>query len=128
MAEEMFGDILPVKACGVMLWLALWDRIVFWRGAEKVLYSLIDEPELLHRLMTKLVDIENDYIDQLEAQNLLYTGPGAVCHCMETYVDEPYQPGFDPSIYAPATAGYRARRRSSRRFRQRCTTSSKSSI
>ena len=84
MAEEMFGDILPVKACGVMLWLALWDRIVFWRGAEKVLYSLIDEPELLHRLMTKLVDIENDYIDQLEAQNLLYTGPGAVCHYMET--------------------------------------------
>ena len=77
MAEEMFGDILPVKVCGSLLWLALWDRIVFWRGAEKVLYSLIDEPELLHRLMAKLVDIENDYIDQLEAQNLLYTGPGA---------------------------------------------------
>ena len=38
----MFGDILPVKACGSLLWLALWDRIVFWRGAEKVLYSLID--------------------------------------------------------------------------------------
>ena len=96
MAEEMFGDILPVKVCGSLLWLALWDRIVFWRGAEKVLYSLIDEPELLHRLMTKLVDIEHNYIDQLEAQNLLFCGPGAVCHCMETYVDEPYQPGFDP--------------------------------
>ena len=96
LAEEMFGDILPVKACGSLLWLALWDRIVFWRGAENVLYSLIDEPELLHKLMKKLVDIEMDLIDQMEAQNLLYAGPGAVCHCMETYLDEPYQPDFDP--------------------------------
>lgn len=86
--EELMGDIIDIRPMGKMLWNAIWDRIVFWRGAEPVLYDLIDNPDLLHATMKKLVDIEMDYIDQLERENLLAAGPGCRCHCTETYTDE----------------------------------------
>ena len=94
-AEEYFGDVLPVQLTGRELWMAIWDRIVFWRGAEVVLYDLIDRPEFLHKLMQKMVSIEMASIDQYEAQNLLQSR-GAHCHCLETYCDELPKPGFDP--------------------------------
>lgn len=93
-AEEYLGDILPVRLTGTLLWEALWDRIVFSRGAEPVLYDLIDRPEFLHALMKKLVDIEMKTIDQYEEQNLL-EADGAFCHCLETYCSELPKPGFD---------------------------------
>ena len=93
-AEELVGDILPVHLSGSMLWLAVWDRIVFWRGVEPALYSLADDPDYVHKLMAKLAAIESDRIDQLEAQNLLDAGPSS-CHCKETYLDEPLPDGFD---------------------------------
>ena len=86
--EELIGDIMEVRPTGIMLWAALWDRITFWKGAESCLYAVIDEPEFVHHLMRRMVDIEMDAIDQLEAQQLLAAGPGTKCHCVETYVDE----------------------------------------
>lgn len=94
--EEYFGDILPVKLAGGLMWEALWDRIVFWRGAETVLYDLIDRPEFLHDIMKKLVDIELDTIDQLEEQNL-FESEGSMCHCVETYCNDLPKPGYDPN-------------------------------
>ena len=94
-AEAFFGDILPVKLVGGLCWVALWDRIVFWRGAETVLWDLIDRPEFLHDLMKKLVDIEMGVIDQMEALSL-FESNGAFCHCQETWCDELPKPGFDP--------------------------------
>lgn len=95
-AEEYFGDILPVRLTGTLLWEALWDRIVFWRGAEPVLYDLVDRPEFLHDLMTKLCDIEMKTIDLYEQQNL-FEAEGAYCHCLETYCDELPAAGYDPA-------------------------------
>ena len=86
--EEVIGDILEVRPTGTMLWAAVWDRITFWKGAESCLYAVIDEPEFVHRMMKRFLEIEMDAIDQLEAQNLLAAGPGTKCHCVETYVDE----------------------------------------
>lgn len=93
-AESILGDILPIHLSGLMIWLAIWDRIVFWKGASASLYALVDEPDFVHKLLTKLVAIESDRIDQLEAQNLLDAGP-SLCHCKETYLDEPLPDGFD---------------------------------
>ena len=86
--EDVIGDILEVRPTGTMIWAAVWDRITFWKGAEACLYAVIDEPEFVHKMMRRLVDIEMDAIDQLEAQNLLAAGPGTKCHCVETYTDE----------------------------------------
>ena len=87
-AEEVIGDILEVRPTGTVLWAAVWDRITFWKGAESCLYAVIDEPEFVHAMMKRFLEIEMDAIDQLEAQNLLAAGPGVRCHCVETYVDE----------------------------------------
>ena len=58
LANEMFGDIIPIELIGVSIWAAVWDRIVFWRGATNVLYDLVDRPEFLHSLMKKIMSIE----------------------------------------------------------------------
>lgn len=94
-AEEYFGDILPVRLTGTLLWEALWDRIVFWRGAETILYDLYDRPEFLHSLMGKLCEFEMAAIDQYEGQNLL-EGEGGFCHCIETWCNDLPKAGFDP--------------------------------
>ena len=86
--EEVIGDILEVRPTGTVIWAAVWDRITFWKGAESCLYAVIDEPEFVHAMMKRFLEIEMDAIDQLEAQNLLAAGPGIRCHCVETYVDE----------------------------------------
>ena len=86
--EDVIGDILEVRPTGVMIWAAVWDRITFWKGAEACLYAVIDEPEFVHALMKRMLEIETDAIDQMEAQHLLAAGPGTKCHCVETYVDE----------------------------------------
>jgi len=93
--EEYFGDILPVRLTGTLRWESPWDSLVFWRGAEAVLYDLMDRPEFLHAIMQKLVRFEMAAIDQLEEQNLL-EAQGALCHCLETYCDDLPAPGFDP--------------------------------
>lgn len=86
--EEVIGDILEVRPTGTVIWAAVWDRITFWKGAESCLYAVIDEPEFVHAMMKRFLEIEMDAVDQLEAQNLLAAGPGVRCHCVETYVDE----------------------------------------
>lgn len=94
-AESYFGDILPVRLQGATLWEAMWDRIVFYRGATTVLYDLIDEPEYTHKLMQKLTEIEHKVIDQLESENLL-EARDVKCHCIETYCDGLPKSDYDP--------------------------------
>ncbi len=93
--ESYFGDILPVKLVGSLIWAAFWDRIVFWRGASTVLYDLIDEPEFLHKIMKKVVDIEQIVVDQYERENL-FRVEDALCHCMPVYSDDLPKDGYDP--------------------------------
>ncbi|MCY2923947.1 MAG: hypothetical protein NT031_00640 [Planctomycetota bacterium] len=93
---DLVGDILPIRMSGIGIWAAIWDRIVFWRGATPVLYDLADRPEFLHRLMRRLMEIEMDALDQWEQQNLLEPEPDAI-HCVGPYCDELPAPGFDPA-------------------------------
>lgn len=93
--QELVGDILPVSLSGVGIWAAIWDRIVFWRGATPVLYDLADRPDFIHRLMRKLVDIEMKILDQYEEQNLL-DAKARLVHCAGTHSYELPGPDYDP--------------------------------
>jgi hypothetical protein len=95
MVRELVGDILPLRLSGVGIWAAIWDRIVFWRGATPVLYDLADRPEFVHRMMRKLVDIEMEVLDQYEAENLLDVEQRLV-HCAGTHSYELPGEGYDP--------------------------------
>ncbi|MBR5060384.1 MAG: hypothetical protein IKX06_06380 [Clostridia bacterium] len=88
LVEDVIGDVIEVRPTGIELWEGVWDRITFWKGAESCLYAVIDEPEFVHELMRRVLEIEMDAIDQIEAQGLLAAGPGVRCHCVETYTDE----------------------------------------
>jgi hypothetical protein len=93
--RELVGDILPLRLSGVGIWAAIWDRIVFWRGATPVLYDLADRPEFVHRMMRTLVDIEMKILDQYEEQNLLDAGQRLV-HCAGTHSYELPGEDYDP--------------------------------
>lgn len=92
-ANALVGDIIPVKAEGVGIWAALWDRIVFLRGATPVLYDLADRPEFMHKIMERFVKVETDILDMYERENLL-ASPG-FCHYAESDCDELYKDGFN---------------------------------
>jgi hypothetical protein len=92
---DLIGDILPVRMTGVSIWAAAWDRIVFWRGATPVLYDLIDRPEFIHKLMSRMMSVEMSMLDSLEEQNLLDAQQRTI-HCAGTPCDELPGPDFDP--------------------------------
>ncbi len=68
------GDILPVKVVGVETGYANacknWDDIAEYMGPEAVLYGLIEEPDMMHKLAGRLTDIFLDTVRQYEQWNL----------------------------------------------------------
>jgi hypothetical protein len=92
---DLIGDIMPVRMTGVAIWAAVWDRIVFWRGATPVLYDLADRPEFIHQMMGRLMDLEMKMLDSLEEQNLLDAQLRTI-HCAGTPCHELPGPDFDP--------------------------------
>ena len=92
---DLIGDIMPVRMTGVAIWAAIWDRIVFWRGATPVLYDLADRPEFVHQLMGRLMDLEMKMLDSLEEQNLLDAQLRTI-HCAGTPCDELPGSDYDP--------------------------------
>lgn len=92
LANDLLGDILAIRMTGISVWAAIWDRIVFWRGATPVLYDLLDRPKFTHALMRKLVCLEHRALDRLEELNLLEQPQGLV-HCAGAHTYE--LPGGD---------------------------------
>jgi hypothetical protein len=74
--HEFYGDIfkgiLPVEIRGnTGFWFAPWDDITMWKGAEPVLTDLAVEPDLMHKLINRLVDCYMTALDQFAELNLL---------------------------------------------------------
>lgn len=74
----------------------LWDIISFWRGVEPILYDLVDRPEHMHQIISRLTDAFLTMLDELEARGLLGSGQATI-HCSPAYTDEIPHPGFDPA-------------------------------
>lgn len=96
-AHELFDGLLEVQAWGYDPgYLSLWDPISMWMGVEDALYTLVDRPEYMHRLVGRMTDGYIALLDQLEAQGLL-CGPQPTIHCSGAYTDELPAPGYDPA-------------------------------
>ena len=72
--SAVIGDILPVKITGVETGYdnacKNWDDIAMYMGPEAVLTGLIEEPEMMHKLVGKLTDIFLDTVRQYEDLDL----------------------------------------------------------
>jgi hypothetical protein len=95
-AHDCLDGLLDVRMQGLVPWFALWDDIVTLRGAETVLYDLVDRPEFLHLIADRMTDARLAELDSLEALGLLGYGPDRV-HCTGAHSDELPAPGFDPA-------------------------------
>ncbi len=94
-AHELFDGLLAVRAEGCDPYLSLWDPISMWMGVENALYAIIDRPDFMHRLLTRLTAGYLSLLDQLEAQGLL-CGPQSLVHCTGAETDELPAPNYDP--------------------------------
>ncbi|MCE9616063.1 MAG: hypothetical protein K8T26_17465 [Lentisphaerae bacterium] len=94
-AHELFDGLLEIRPVGMEMGMALWDAISMWMGVENALYTIVDNPDYMHRLMGRLTDACLGMIDQLEAQGLM-CDPQSLIHCTGAYTDELPAPGYNP--------------------------------
>ena len=94
-AHDLFDGILEVRSCGYDPYLSLWDPISTWLGVENTLYALIDQPELLHGIASRMTDGYLRLLDQLEEQGLLCQ-PQSLIHCTGAYTDDLPVAGYNP--------------------------------
>jgi len=70
--EDIFHGISPVEIRGCPgLWFAPWDDIVQMMGVEKTLENLAENPDFMHALVDKLVNVYLFALDQYESEGLI---------------------------------------------------------
>lgn len=93
-AHRAFEGILEVRMQGWSPSFELWDDIVYWRGAQTVLFDLAARPEHMHAIASRYTDARLAMLDQLEAKGLLGREQQLV-HCTGAWTDELPAPGYD---------------------------------
>jgi hypothetical protein len=74
---------------GTALFMQLWDPIAQFKGVENALYALADEPDFVHRMISRMMLSFTSMLDQLEDQGLLCeTRLQTQIHCTGAYTDD----------------------------------------
>jgi hypothetical protein len=94
-AHEIFDGILEVREQGALPGFAPWDQIVQWRGTNNMILDLIDRPDFMHKIISRVTDGYLSMLDQYEEKGLLGYGQDTI-HCTGAFTDELPAPGFDP--------------------------------
>lgn len=83
LATEIFGDFLKIRIRGVWWWsFGLTFTLALFRGLEQIMFDIVDNPKVVHRLMKILKDGSLAKLDFLEKNDLLslnldsYVGSG----------------------------------------------------
>jgi hypothetical protein len=101
LANDVLGDLLTVRVKTAWWWtVGMTWTLANLRGLEQIMLDMVDNPDLIHRLMTILRDGTLAMIEELEARDLLshnsdgtYVGSGAL-----GWSDELPQPDFDGKV------------------------------
>ncbi len=93
-AHDAFDGILGVRMQGWLPSFELWDDIVYWRGAQTVLYDLAARPEHMHAIAERYTAARLAMLDRLEEGGLLGREQ-ALIHCTGAWTDELPAPGYD---------------------------------
>jgi hypothetical protein len=95
MAHQLFDGLLEVRPWGYDLYLSIWDPISTWMGVENALFALVEQPDLMHGLASRMTEGYLSMLDQLEDQGLL-CAPQSLIHCTGAYTDELPAAGYNP--------------------------------
>ncbi len=93
--HELFDEVIELRTIGYDMYFSLWDPIAMWMGVENALYAMVDQPDVIHMLLARMVQGYMSQLDQLEQQGLLCQPQGWI-HCTGAYTDELPAPGYDP--------------------------------
>ncbi|PWH20915.1 MAG: hypothetical protein DDG58_00380 [Ardenticatenia bacterium] len=101
MAHDIFGDLLTVRIRTNWWWtLGMTMKLAHLRGLQQIMLDMVDNPELVHTLMSILRDGTLRLLEYLEREGLLslnndgsYVGSGGLGWCTELP-----QPDFDGRV------------------------------
>ena len=85
--QELYNGILPVRLQGTGHGFAPWDEISRYRSVDALLLDLAERPEFMHKIMERLLEIEEAVIAQYEALGLLQQN-ALYIHCTAGLCDE----------------------------------------
>ncbi|MBQ8612001.1 MAG: hypothetical protein IJ412_09905 [Oscillospiraceae bacterium] len=71
LAQDVFGDLLPVRMVQGSLTAPITNPLVMLMGMENYLLAMYDTPDELHELMDTTTRLYEDYYDFLEREKLL---------------------------------------------------------
>ena len=91
-AMDIFGDIMRVTWSGVDIHSHIWDRINEWHGVEECMYDIVDRPEFIHKIVSKMFGLWHYVMDEYEKLGVVDAG-GPLTHCSGAYCDE--LPGYN---------------------------------
>lgn len=103
LAEEIFGDLLTVRVKTLWWWsFGMTWTLVNLRGLDQIMYDMIDNPEIIHQIMSILSNGLQAMLTCLEEKSLLslnsngtYVGSGGL-----GWSDELPKPDFDGRVRA----------------------------
>lgn len=104
LAQEAFGDLLPVRLSGIRhVSFHLMDMYTKRRGLLQTLEDLVENPGLVEDAMAFLTEGHLRLIKQYEALNLLGLNHDGAYHSSGgvTYLAGPIRPGADPERVTP---------------------------
>lgn len=84
LASFLFDGIIDFKLVGQIMHLGIWDWITQWMGIENCYFAIMDEPDLIHALMTRVTE---GVISSIEQMNQLgaFDVYSNSCHCSHTF-------------------------------------------
>jgi len=95
--SKVLAGIMDVGLVGVDPgYLAPWDLIAQSMGVQTALFAMVDRPDYIHKILTRITKAYHYMLDQVEEMNLL-GGPQSMVHCAGAYTNDLPKPGYDPA-------------------------------
>lgn len=104
LVEELAGDLVPVRSCGVAhLSFHLMNQWTAWHGLEETMMDMAAEPEFVHEAMRFLAEGNRRLVAQYERLGLLALNSDNTYHSSggNGWTDELPAAGFDPAHVRP---------------------------
>jgi len=95
LAHQLFDGLLEVKSWGVEPYLSLWDPIATWMGVENALLAMVDKPDYMHQILSRMTSGYLSLLDQLEEKGLL-CGVQSIIHCTGAWTDQLPAASYNP--------------------------------